>query len=252
MKQILRAFGLMLCGFVLLVGSSIAQDKPAEAAPGEWVAPWLVTVKDRARPLLLRVNQVIQKDDRTDDLDATFNYLGVKGRPVVGQVVRKDLVRLLLFTTQSGNQYSVTQVSENLWEGSYTDSKGNVKQATIERLTEEALKEKLDAINPPIVVPGANVPEACAAFSGEWVGTWTVANAGTSTLRIFEINDKCIAKFLITGFARREIEIKEGALTFLCNQSTQGICVFKFFKGELWANYANPQGGRNQALFRKQ
>lgn len=73
MKQILRAFGLMLCGFVLLVGSSIAQDKPAEAAPGEWVAPWLVTVKDQARPLLLRVNQVIQKDDRTDDLDAAFN-----------------------------------------------------------------------------------------------------------------------------------------------------------------------------------
>ncbi|MFO1264139.1 MAG: hypothetical protein U1E84_12510 [Rhodoferax sp.] len=240
------------CVLALFSSSSVlAQEKPLEISQSDWVAPWIVTIKDQERVLLLRINNITRKDDRSADLDAEFNWLDSKGRPVVGQVLQTDQGPQLLFVTASGNRYKAVQSAVGRFDGGYTDASGNSKLATIERITEDSLKERIEYIRPTIIKPGPNVPSACAAFSGEWFGTWSVANTGTGTLRVYEVSEKCVAKFISSGNIRLEVEIKDGSLTFLCNRSTQGTCIFTVHGDDLWASYSNISGGRNNAVYKR-
>ena len=130
-----------------------------------------------------------------------------------------------------------------------------------ERLSETDLKLKIAAAKAAraakiVVKPSADVPESCAAFSGQWVGRWSVGNVGQNWLWIAEIDVNCIAKVSIDRSdtppdSFRTVEIKDGQLSFLCNSSTGGTCVFKRNGNDLWASYSNPSGGKNSAVFER-
>jgi len=100
--------------------------------------------------------------------------------------------------------------------------------------------------------PSADVPAACAAFLGSWVGKWTRGNIGETQLRILEVDQDCQAKYSYGSSSRISTAvIKNGSLSFICNSSTGGTCVFEVSGKELTANYSNPAGGINFAYFRK-
>lgn len=109
-----------------------------------------------------------------------------------------------------------------------------------------------------MVLPSAEIPSECAAFYGQWSGTWSQGGFGEQHLRVAEIKslgDKCVARYSYSGsktaIAKDTVEFSRGAFTFLCNKSTGGTCIFERKGSELWASYSNPSGGLNNAVFRK-
>jgi hypothetical protein len=109
-----------------------------------------------------------------------------------------------------------------------------------------------------MVQPASDIPSGCAAFYGQWSGTWSQGGFGEQYLRVAEVKlagDKCVARYSYGGVkttvAKDTVEFSPDALTFLCNKSTGGTCIFERKGSELWASYSNPSGGRNSAVFRQ-
>ena len=107
---------------------------------------------------------------------------------------------------------------------------------------------------PTPVPPAADVPAACAALFGNWSGTWTQGGVGRQWLRIIGVDAACVATYAYVGFERipaayDKATITDGRLSFVCNRSTGGTCVFERRGDTLSANYSNPGGGSNSASF---
>ena len=101
---------------------------------------------------------------------------------------------------------------------------------------------------PAIVQPAPNVPPACAAFIGGWVGEWSRGNIGHRPLWVTEVGADCLATYTYSR-VRGKAKVENGALSFICNLDTNGTCVFKRSGDNLWASYSNPGGGTNSATF---
>ncbi len=113
-----------------------------------------------------------------------------------------------------------------------------------------------EAVTRNVTPPAADVPASCAAFFGGWTGTWSQGNFGPQWLRVFAVEANCVAKLSYTNSENVPnvfitTEIKDGVLSFVCNSSTGGTCVFKRDKDVLQGTYSNPAGGRNNATFKK-
>ncbi|HNK51549.1 MAG TPA: hypothetical protein PKI24_21465 [Nitrospira sp.] len=195
-------------------------------------------------------------------LDAAFGWTdGNQVSVPTASVIQSDQETRLLFVTQAGTQIAAVLTSSDLFDGTFTTKDGVVKTVRIQKLTEEDLRAKIAATKAAraariVVKPSADVPESCAAFSGQWVGRWSQGNIGKSWLWVAEIEVNCIAKVSVersdsppNSFIT--VEIKDGELSFLCNSSTGGTCVFKRNGNDLWASYSNPSGGKNNAVFER-
>jgi hypothetical protein len=50
---------------------------------------------------------------------------------------------------------------------------------------------------------------------------------------------------------KERVKIRDDTLSFLCNTDTNGTCNFKRTGEDLAADYSNPRGGRNLAVFKR-
>ncbi|MCM8595184.1 hypothetical protein [Accumulibacter sp.] len=242
-------------------GISFTQEQTIAHLQTELVSPWLVAVDGEDRSRTLRITGVRQEPDGKLVLDAAFGWTDGNQVSVPASAIQSGQETRVLFVTQAGTQVAVVLTSSGLFEGTFTNKKGVVKAVRGERLSETDLKLKIAAAKAAraakiVVKPSADVPESCAAFSGQWVGRWSVGNVGQNWLWIAEVDLNCSAKVSIersdsppNSFST--VEIKDGELSFLCNSSTGGTCVFKRNGNDLWATYSNPSGGKNSAVFEK-
>lgn len=243
-------------------GLSFPQEQANARLQTELVSPWLVTVQGQDRPRTLRITGVREDPGGKLVLDAAFGWTdGNQVSVPTASVIQSGQETRLLFVTQAGTQVAVVLMSSGVFEGTFTTNDGVVKTVRIQKLTEDELRAKIAATKAArgakvVVKPSADVPESCAAFSGQWVGRWSQGNIGQNWLWIAEIDVNCIAKM---SYERsdsppnsfRTVEIKGDELSFLCNSSTGGTCVFKRKGDDLWASYSNPSGGKNSAVFEK-
>lgn len=242
-------------------GIPFAQEQTMARLQTELVSSWLVTVEGEDRTRTLRITGATQNSDGKLLLDAVYGRTDGNQTLISASVVQSGRETKLLFSTQAGSQVVAILISSGLFEGTFTDKKGAVKAVKVQKLSEEELQSKIAAAKAAraarvVVEPAADVPESCAAFSGKWVGRWTQGNVGQNWLWIAEIDANCIAKVSIKendnppkNFSA--VKIRDGELSFLCNSSTGGTCVFKRSGNDLWASYSNPSGGKNSAVFEK-
>ncbi len=262
MKKLLVLIGLLSA---VLVSSSVpAQNKLIDQLKADLVSPWLVTVDGVNKPRILKITGVAQKADGAFFLDAVFGLSDGKLSPIRAEMSQKAQERTLTFATQTDTRIVATQTPNGAFVGTFTPKGGEAKKVTIERLSDGELQSKRavaqsERAKTIIVKPAADVPAACAAFSGEWTGTWNQGNIGQNWLWITEVdvvNTKCMTKYSFLSHANSPrgstpAEIKDGALSFICNSSTGGTCVFKRHGDTLRVDYSNPAGGRNSAIFER-
>lgn len=110
-----------------------------------------------------------------------------------------------------------------------------------------------------VVPPGTDVPSECAAFYGQWAGTWSQGSFGELYFRVAEVKpagDKCIVRYSYSTSktpvpARETAEVRSGTITFVCNKGTGGTCVFERRGETLSASYRNPAGNSNDGTFKR-
>jgi hypothetical protein len=122
------------------------------------------------------------------------------------------------------------------------------EKATAQSQTEQKAAET-------ITPPAADAPESCASFRGKWTGIWGYG-IGQASLWVTSVDANCVAKIAYIGnpgapTSYETVEIKNGILEWVCNRFSGGVCVLSRHGHELWARYANPVGGINDAVFKK-
>ena len=134
--------------------------------------------------------------------------------------------------------------------------------ATMQRV-DAAAAARIDAEQKAVlavVPPSADLPAACAAYFGQWRGRWNTDGTNDMYLRVAEIKaagDKCTVRYSFTSAtspvpARSVAEIKNDAISFVCNQNTGGTCIFSFRGNDtIDASYSNSMGGRNSGTFNR-
>ncbi len=223
---------------------------------------WLVSMEGHYLTWILRIAQV---DPSGQLIGATYsNTLNdAERRPINGSVSTAEEKVVLTYVTPSGTPITFTRQPDGSFVGSFTNKKGLQKTAGMKPVSETdipgiAAAERQSQTQEAIVQPGADVPLACAFFSGEWQGTWSVSGYGQLFLWVEAIDKNCNAKIRysdkpIRGKSSLNVEMQKdnGSFSFVCNQSTGGTCVITR-KGEgAYVNYSNPQGGRNGAYLEK-
>jgi hypothetical protein len=164
-----------------------------------------------------------------------------------------------VLTIPRPNGATVFEVSGNEVVGRYSGSDGS-NSASMQKVdltdgTLDKLRGEQRLAN-AVVRPGADVPAGCAAFFGVWSGTWSQGNFGAQWLRVAGVDSGCVARYSYRGSntvpGSYEVkEIKDEKLSFVCNPSTGGTCIFSLHGDELWGSYSNPSGGTNSGVFRK-
>ncbi|WP_291988492.1 hypothetical protein [Candidatus Accumulibacter sp. ACC007] len=250
------------CMMVLVwPGISFTQEQTIARLQTELVSSWLVTVEGEDRTRTLRITGVTQDPEGKLLLDAAVGWTDGNQVSVPASAIQSGQETKLLFVTQAGAQVAAVLMPSGIFEGTFTNKKGVVKAVRGEKLSETDLQLKIAAAKASraekiVLKPSADVPESCAAFSGQWVGRWSQGNVGQNWLWIAEIDVNCTAKVSIERSDSppkrfSTVEIKGDELSFLCNSSTGGTCVFKRNGNDLWASYSNPSGGKNSAVFEK-
>jgi hypothetical protein len=244
---------------VLYFASAIAHAQlSVEQLKSELVSAWVATVDGEIRKRLLRISGVAQKDNETFSLNATYGWIDAYKPSVKAEIVQSGKDRTLNFATGSNSKIVATQNTEGVFVGTFSPTNGPVKGIRLVRVSDDELFKVLSDAQAAtaILKPAENVPASCAAFSGKWTGTWSYGGIGQQWLWIMNIDTKCVAKIAYlssncppTSFEM--VEIKDGVLEWICNKSTSGTCVLKRNGNDLWANYHNPSGGTNAAVFSK-
>ena len=108
------------------------------------------------------------------------------------------------------------------------------------------------ADRPSAIPPGADVPPACAAFFGTWAGTWP--RGRKHWLHVFSVDAKCSASYSYTLGSSPRIfypaQIRDGLLTFRCNENRPAICNFRR-RGNVLDAQADSGRNSNTAVFDK-
>lgn len=164
---------------------------------------------------------------------------------------------VLTLPRPSGATYFQLQGDElsGRYSGSDGENSASLQRVQLSGDSLAALRAEQKAAS-VITAPAADVPASCASFFGGWTGTWSQGGFGAQWLRIVSVDAKCIAKFTYSSSKTimndfQTAEIKQGELSFVCNKSTGGTCVFERHGAELWGSYSNSGGGRNNGVFRK-
>ncbi len=260
MKIIGKSVLVLFSAIISLVTSTpFAQEKTTTQLQTELVSPWLVTVVGEARTRTLRITGAAPKPDGTLLLEATYGWTDGGQIAVSASASQSGQQSTLRFSTPADSRIAATQTTNGIFEGTFTDKKGGTKPIRIQKVSEEELQLKIATAKSArtgsiITKPAADVPAACASLVGQWSGTWSQGGIGQNWLWVVAIDANCTAKFAYLSHERppkgfATAQIKDGALSFVCNSSTGGTCVFDRHGEELWARYSNSSGGTNSAVF---
>lgn len=252
-------FAIMIAALSAL---SWAQQAPAAPpASNTLVGTWLVTVEGlpETRTLII-ANEAATESGTT--LGARYGITGKGQGPIATAkaIVRSGAARQLSFVTQADSVVLADEQPDGSFAGQFTFKNGSVKSVLIARTAAAATKEAARAaVDPAAIQPLApGVPPECAAFHGTWAGTWAQGGFRELYLRVVEVKfsgGKCAARYSFNDAtsavpAPYTAEIRDGTMSFVCNRSTGGTCVFKRSGNEMWASYTNPMGGTNNGVFK--
>lgn len=236
-------------------GALSAQVQNAMPLQELLVSPWLVTIKDQARTLVLRVAALKQAESNSFTLDATYGFIDGRQDVVEAKAVQAAEALKVSFKTQSGNRYEFSQASELSFTGTYTDTKGNVKTVSATRTSEIEVKDHLASyqvgrMRSALITPADDVPKACAAFAGRWTGHWP--GYGQTWLWVTEVSASCVAKCMNwnnAGFPSmfQTCDIRNGVLERL---KPDGVERYEIHGDEVWATY-DMGSSRNNTVFKK-
>ncbi len=214
---------------------------------------WLVSMEGHYLTWILRIPQT---DAATGNMiDATYSNTvdDATRRPISGSVS----ATIVTYTTPSGATVTVTQHPDGSFIGTLISKKGGAKKVAMRAISETEIPgitaaEREAQARKAIAPPTADVPAACAQFSGEWQGQWSTGGYGLLYLWVEKIEPNCMATIRYSDKPKRgkttlDVQIEDGKFSFVCNQSTGGTCVISRNGDGLYANYSNPQGGRNNA-----
>lgn len=255
----ITCFVLTVFVFLSFSNSVFAQAKSLPELQAELVSLWLVTVEGVNRTRTMTIKEISQKSDGIFALNATFGLSDGKQTTIEAEINQTTQGHRLELTTSTGAKIIATQTPNGTFAGTFTPKGGETKGVTITKISENELQSMLDSTaktTSSIETPAANVPAPCAAFSGKWKGTWSQGGIGQQWLWVASVDANCVAKVGYVGSTRtpksfESVEIKGGELKWLCNKSTSGTCVLTRHGDDLWANYSNPSGGTNSAVFEK-
>jgi len=222
---------------------------------------WLVSMEGHYLTWVLKIPEI---DASGKLVGATYSKtldLGNSERPINGSVSVTGGKFDITYTTPSDTLITLTRQPDGSFFGGFLNKKGLQKTASMRRVSAEdisniATTERERQAQEAIIPPGADVPRACAFFSGEWEGSWNVSGYGQFFLWVEAIDKNCYAKIRysdkpIRGKTSLNIHMEDERFSFVCNQNTGGTCVVTQ-KGEgIYVSYSNQQGGRNGAYLEK-
>lgn len=242
----------------MFLGVSGANAQPSlTQLRSELISAWLVTVDGENRTRTLKITGVDQKDAGIFPLDAVYGWTDGNQTAVRAEINQTSQERTLLLTTQPGSKIAATQRSDGIFVGTFTSTSGQSKGLKLEKLSEGELLAAQSRLSATMAIekPAADVPAPCAAFSGHWTAKWSLGGY-EAWLWVAKIDAKCSIKYAYLDHARppkslATAEIKDGTLSFICNRSTGGTCVFERQGDDLAVSYSNPAGGTNSAVFKK-
>lgn len=246
----MKPFGIRLIVFTyalmtLVAKVAYAQEDPAAKLQAELVGTWLAEVEGEGRDRGLIIKSIQKISDDSFALEAKFGLLEKPNPTSASEMQRTDNGYRLNLTAKSGARIVATLLPDGAFKGTFFGIDGINRPITFTKITKQERKARTAITKLP-----NDVPEACAVFIGNWVGTWTQGNIGKALLRVTDIDSACTAKILYGSNPAENVEIKNGELTWVCNKTTNGTCILTFHGNELLATYSNPQGGRNSAVFR--
>ena len=240
-------------------GAVAAAETALERIQREIIGSWIVDVTGETRTRTLKLRGAEGGSDGVWNLDATY------GMTDGGQSAVKAQLRLvsdsyrLEFTTQPGTLVIAEGTSNGTLTGTFTPKGGNARPVKLARISDDELKQRVEGLKASraalTVKPSPDVPESCARFFGGWAGKWSV-DQGPQRLWVLGIKTDCTVQYSYRSTTSNAVpdsllatEIKRGVLTSPCGDS--GTCTFEVHGDEVWANYTNPGGGRNNGVFQK-
>jgi|GEM_PF-4768715 len=244
---------LLAIGFGLFSGLCQAESKTAEQLQDELVSTWLVSVDGVPKPRILKINAITLKSGDVYTADSMFGLSEGNLASVKAEVSQAPQELKLTLTTQTEVQIAAVQQPNGTFVGTFTPKGATAKKVTLEKVSNGELSVKTAIITRPT----ADVPSSCAALVGQWSCNWSQGGIGQQWLWVVSMNNQCAAK-VASGSAKAPflqnastVEIKDGALSYMCNKGTGGTCVYTKHGDALWASYSNPAGGINRAVCEK-
>lgn len=221
---------------------------------------WIVTVDGEPETRTLIISEVAPTAGGA--LLAAKYGMTKKGQSAIeAKVGRVGELRQLNLVTQAATVVLATEQPDGSFVGTFSLKSGVVKNVTIARAS---TSQSAPAASPPkdltaIVPLASDIPAECAAFHGAWSGTWAQGGFAQQYLRVLEVTKKeggCVFRLSYSSSndpvaGKLLVDLQPGStLSFICNRSTGGTCIFKRVASDLWASYSNPAGGSNSAVFR--
>lgn len=249
----LRIFGLLFAVFLAAMEPAASQTQVNNLAATSWIA----TVEGEAKTRTIAITTVSPKADGVLELQANYSFTGGNVYPVQAQLSQSVSPRQLTLITPADTKIVATERADGSFQGTFTLKDGRVKGIIITRLSGDI---QLAAAKPATGTLAGDVPAECAAYVGAWVGRWNQGGFGDMYLRITDVRsvggEGCMARYSYSSSAttvpgKKTLEIKDGAIAFVCNSSTGGTCVFTRKSDALWASYSNTMGGQNSGTFKR-
>jgi len=235
------------------LAAGAAELTPADAARSITSA-WLVQVEGEPKTRTFIVKSADKGLNGGSILDADYGLTDGGQGKVKAELLWRDNAYVLEFVTQAGTLVTVQGVGADQLAGSFKYRTGKVSPVTLVRLSPEALERVTMQAVASRFIPGMpNAPAACAGLIGGWVGTWTMGSRNTARIWVVEADASCNVKYssdrIPKSFA--VANAADGSLSFMCNSSTGGTCIYKRFGDDLYVNYSNLQGGINSAVLKR-
>lgn len=257
----LRSFSLAVIVAMtglLLPGVALSQSQPSSTDTAN-LAPtsWLVTVEGEAKTRTLMIAAANPKADGSTELVATYGWTGGNMHPIRAQMVQSGEQRQLVLITPADTKIVATERPDGTFQGTFALKDGKVKGVIIAKSSGDLQVATVG--NDASTKSGKDVPAECSGYVGTWVGHWSLGSYGMLYLRIAEvwsIGGKCMARYSYSSSSttvpgKATVEIKDGTITFVCNRSTGGTCVFTRKDESLWGSYRDSMGGGNNGVFKR-
>lgn len=219
---------------------------------------WIVEVPGEPETRTLVISEVAPTAEGAL-LAAKYGLTKAGQGPIEAKMVRVDSSRQLRFVTQASTVVTVTEQPDGSFKGTFARRNGVVDAVTLTRAPAGVAAAPAPRTDPlAFIPPPPGTPADCAAFHGTWSGTWSQGGFSEQFLRVNQITSdvggRCTARLSYSSSKspvppNMTVEFEEGKLSFVCNRSTGGTCIFRVSGDVLWANYSNSAGGTNSARF---
>jgi hypothetical protein len=231
----------------------IAAHPDLQSIRSDVVSGWIVEVEGEARSRTLRISDVVPRSDGVWDLRAVYGWSDVKSQSIVrAELATRQDAYVMTIVTPVNSVITAHGGANGVLTGTIQFRSAQVKPVRLVRVSDAEFdrhrSERIArAANHGIVPPGPDVPPACAAFVGGWVGPWTTCTVvgAERWLWVVEVDAACTAK-VSTGpngyrgpFTRGTI--RNGVLLTPCDDGQD--CKYERVGEKLWGSWQGLASG---------